>query len=121
MIDLFFASNQGQNKLYLNHRETIQFKDVTTEAAYPKRWRLDNRVSVVDINNDGLLDIYVCRVGKYEILKSQNQLLICQGIDKNGFLFIKMRQTNMDLIFQALVPRLLFLIMIGMAIWICIY
>jgi len=38
----------------------------------------------VDINNDGLLDIYVCRVGQYETLKSKNQFLICQGIDKNG-------------------------------------
>ncbi len=30
------------------------------------------------------MDIYVSRVGKYQILNSHNQFLICQGIDKNG-------------------------------------
>ena len=31
-----------------------------------------------------MLDIYVCRVGKYEKLNSRNQLLVCEGIDKDG-------------------------------------
>ncbi len=31
-----------------------------------------------------LLDIYVCKVGHYEVLHGKNQLLICKGIDKNG-------------------------------------
>ena len=31
-----------------------------------------------------LLDIYICRVGKYETLNSHNQFLICKCIDKNG-------------------------------------
>ncbi len=82
-IDLFFGSNQEQNKLYLN-KGGLQFKDVTTEAAIPQDGGWSTGISVVDINNDGLLDIYVCRVGQYETLHSKNQLLINMGVDKNG-------------------------------------
>ncbi len=82
-IDLFFGSNQGQNKLYLNSGG-LKFKDVTAEAAIPNDGGWTTGISVVDINNDGLLDIYVCRVGKYETLHSKNQFLINQGVDKNG-------------------------------------
>ncbi|HEV2831676.1 MAG TPA: VCBS repeat-containing protein, partial [Hanamia sp.] len=87
-MDLFFTANQGQNKLYLNEGD-LQFKDVTTEAKIFNDNAWSTGVSVVDINNDGLLDIYICRVGKYETLNSQNQFLICQGIDKNGVPFYK--------------------------------
>jgi hypothetical protein len=82
-IDLFFGSNQGNNKIYLNTGD-LHFKDVTEQARIPEDKGWTTGISVVDINNDGLLDIYVCRVGQYETLKSKNQLLICQGIDKNG-------------------------------------
>ena len=34
LIDLFFASNQGQNKIYLN-TGNLHFKDVTTDAQIP--------------------------------------------------------------------------------------
>ncbi len=87
-IDLFFAANQGDNKLYLN-KGNLQFADVTAEAKIPNDGGWSTGVSVVDINNDGLLDIYICRVGNYETLHSRNQLLICQGIDKNGVPFYK--------------------------------
>lgn len=87
-IDLFFAANQGQNRLFIN-KGNLQFKDVTQEAKIPNDSSWSTGVSVVDINNDGLLDIYICRVGKYEILDSKNQLLICQGIDKNGVPYYK--------------------------------
>ena len=82
-IDLFFASNQQQNKIYLN-QGGLKFKDVTAQANIPNDGGWSTGVSVVDINNDGLLDIYVCRVGQYETLHSKNQLLINTGIDKNG-------------------------------------
>ena len=82
-IDLFFAANQTDDKLYLN-KGNLRFKDVTTEAKIPNDHGWSTGVSVVDINNDGLLDIYICRVGNYLTLHSHNQLLICQGIDKNG-------------------------------------
>jgi enediyne biosynthesis protein E4 len=83
LIDLFFGSNQGSNKLYLNTGH-LHFRDVTQQAKIPADGGWSTGISVVDINNDGWLDIYVCRVGQYEILHSKNQLLINQGPDKNG-------------------------------------
>jgi hypothetical protein len=82
-IDLFFTSNQGQNKLYLN-KGGLHFEDVTAAAKIPTDGGWSTGVSVVDINNDGLLDLYICRVGNYEKLKNHNQFLICKGIDKNN-------------------------------------
>ena len=84
--DLFFASNQGENKLYLNTGH-LHFRDVSAASKIPQDKGWSTGVSVVDINNDGLLDIYICRVGKYETLNSHNLLLICEGIDKNGVPF----------------------------------
>lgn len=82
LIDLFFSANQGDNKLYINSGD-LRFRDVTREAKVPQDQGWSTGVSVVDINNDGMLDIYVCRVGKYEKLISRNQLLVCTGIS-NG-------------------------------------
>ena len=83
LIDLFFASNQGADKMYLN-KGKLQFKDVTKEAQIPDDGGWSTGVSVIDINNDGLLDIYVCRVSKYRSLQGHNLMLVCTGIDKDG-------------------------------------
>ena len=83
LIDLFFGSNQHDNKLFLNEGN-LHFKDVTKVANIIPDGGWTTGISVIDINNDGLMDVYVCRVGNYEILKSKNQLLINKGIDKNG-------------------------------------
>ena len=81
--DIFFSSNQGDNSLFLN-KGGMQFSNVTKEAGIPSDHAWSTGVSVVDINNDGLLDIYVSRVGKYKVLNSRNQFLVCQGINKDG-------------------------------------
>ncbi|MHA4808497.1 VCBS repeat-containing protein [Flavitalea flava] len=82
--DLFFAANQGANRLYLNTGD-LHFKDVTEAAGIPEDSTWSTGVSIVDINNDGLLDIYICKVSKLDGVPSgHNQLLVCQGIDKNG-------------------------------------
>ncbi|MCY7421914.1 MAG: VCBS repeat-containing protein [Chitinophagaceae bacterium] len=83
LIDLFFSSNQCDNKLYLN-KGALKFDDVTQQANIEQDHGWSTGVSVVDINNDGLLDIYICKVGHFEKLNTYNQLLICKGIDKNG-------------------------------------
>jgi hypothetical protein len=107
-IDLFFAANQGDNKLYLN-QGNLQFKDVTTEAKIPEDGGWSTGVSVVDINNDGLLDIYICRVGNHETLHSHNQLLICQGIDSNGVPFYKDEAKEYGLDFSGFSTQAVFL------------
>ena len=82
-IDLFFASNQGESKLFIN-KGGLHFEDVTTKSGIPKDGGWSTGVSVVDINNDGMLDIYLCRVGNFENLKSHNLLLICTSITTEG-------------------------------------
>jgi hypothetical protein len=107
LTDVFFSSNQGENKLYINKgnlpagQTGLKFEDVTAAAKIPQDGGWSTGVSVVDINNDGLLDIYVCRVGNYEILKSKNQFLICKGIDKNGVPFYEDAASQMGLDFSG--------------------
>src|SRR5690348_10301179 len=105
-IDLFFASNQAENKLYLN-KGKMSFTDVTKDAHIPEDGGWSTGVSVVDINNDGLLDIYVCRVGNYEVLKSKNQLLVCKGI-KNGIPYYEDEAAKYGLDFSGFSTQALF-------------
>jgi hypothetical protein len=59
--DLFFVSNTGENKLFIN-QGNLKFKDETEKAGiYPiSSW--NTGVSLIDINSDGWLDIYVSSV-----------------------------------------------------------
>ncbi len=83
LIDLFFAGNQVPNRMYLNSGNMV-FKDVTAQAGIKDDKGWSTGVSVVDINHDGMLDIYVCRVGKYATLNNHNLLLVCKSISKEG-------------------------------------
>jgi hypothetical protein len=78
-IDLFFAANQQQNKLFLNEGN-LHFKDITQQAHIPNDSGWHTGVSVVDVNQDGWLDIYICKVSNFEKLTGHNELLICKGI-----------------------------------------
>ncbi len=80
--DLYFVSNQHENKLYIN-QENFQFKEATSDLLKDDEgW--STGVTIVDINNDGLLDIYVCKVGNYKGIKGKNKLFINKGADNNG-------------------------------------
>ena len=60
--DLYFASTLGTNKLYLN-LGNFHFKDVTEQAGVSAATGMKTGVNMIDINNDGWLDIVVCKSG----------------------------------------------------------
>src|SRR5450759_283106 len=76
--DIYFISNMGLNKLYLNQGD-FKFKDLTESAGVGGREGWKSGVTMVDINGDGLLDIYVCYSGKNDLEKRRNQLFINKG------------------------------------------
>jgi hypothetical protein len=81
--DVYFTGNLVPNKLYLNKGD-FNFKDVTEQAGVTGAGRWCRGVTVVDINNDGLADLYVCASMLSNVEKRQNLLYINQGVDKNG-------------------------------------
>ena len=76
--DIYFTSNQEQNKLYLN-LGNFEFEDITNKAKVGgvKPW--STGVAMVDINADGFLDIYVCNSGDLNGENKQNELFINNG------------------------------------------
>lgn len=86
--DLYFTGNLVSNKLYLN-AGNFKFKDITKEAGVSGNGRWSRGVAVIDINNDGWLDIYVCATLLKDPEKRRNLLYINQGLDKNGIPYFK--------------------------------
>ncbi len=73
--DVFFTSNMGENKLYLNKGD-FKFDDITTKAGFKQDSMWSTGVVFVDINNDGWLDIYVCNSGHMSNGNRRNKLYI---------------------------------------------
>ncbi len=73
--EIFLGGNDATSKLFLNEGN-LQFKDITSSSKIvADKWV--NGVSMVDINNDGWLDIYVCNAGpSRENADFKNQLFI---------------------------------------------
>ena len=76
LADVFFTANQGANKLFLNKGD-FKFEDISDKAGFSKKDQWSTGVTMVDINNDGWLDIYVANAGNMmqEDLR-KNQLFI---------------------------------------------
>lgn len=74
--DIFFTSNQGANKLYLN-KGKMQFEDISAKAGFKEKKQWSTGVVMADVNGDGWLDIYVCNAGNMlDSALRKNQLFI---------------------------------------------
>ncbi len=96
LSDIYFTANMGDNKLYINKGDWI-FEDITEKAGVAASNKWSTGVVLVDINNDGFLDIYVCNAGyvsgqdQRNVLYLNNQDLTFTeaaaqfGLDDNGY------------------------------------
>lgn len=81
--DIFFTGNQVQNKLYLNQGD-FKFEDVSKEARIGAKDSWNTGVALIDINNDNLLDIYVCAAMLPTDSEKANMLFVNQGLNEDG-------------------------------------
>ena len=78
LIDVYFTSNLGSNKLFLN-KGNFRFEDITEKAGVAGTRSWSTGVNMVDINGDGWIDIYVCNSGDIKGGNKQNELFINNG------------------------------------------
>jgi len=76
--DIYLTGNLVENKLYLNQGD-LRFKDISDMAEVECGNVWSTGAAMVDINHDGLMDIYVCKSGKPDTPLRYNQMFINNG------------------------------------------
>ena len=89
--DLFFTGNMVSNELYLNQGD-LKFKKVTEQAKLDSSHFWSSGVAAVDINSDGLMDIYVA--SSMQKGNRENRLYINQGNNNEGIPIFKEEAKN---------------------------
>ena len=81
--DLYFTANQGPNRLFLNQGD-LKFSEVANGGGAAGAMAWSTGATIVDVNADGRMDIYVCNSGDVSGGKRSNELFINEGPDANG-------------------------------------
>ena len=76
--DIFFTGNEVPNELYINKGD-FKFEKLGPESGINKNKVWASGVSVIDINMDGLDDIYVCQQGPHKPNNRKNLFYINNG------------------------------------------
>jgi enediyne biosynthesis protein E4 len=90
--DIFFTSNQHENQLYIN-KGNWKFEEVAAKSGLTSIHHWHTGVTMVDINGDGWLDIYVCNGGDIDGDDHANELYINQ---RNGQFKEEAHQYGLD-------------------------
>ncbi|NER14642.1 hypothetical protein GWK08_14395 [Leptobacterium flavescens] len=106
--DLYFTSNQGQDELYLNKGD-LKFEEISDVSGIVNNSGWTTGVTNVDINNDGYLDIYICKIGDYQTLKGKNLLYVNQGVNEKGIPTFKEMASEYGLDIQSFSTQAAFL------------
>ncbi len=78
LADIYLTGNMVANKLYLN-KGNLTFEDISLSAGIEGNKPWSTGVVMVDINQDGLLDIYVSNAGNLKGNNHDNDLYINNG------------------------------------------
>ncbi|MEX2602418.1 MAG: VCBS repeat-containing protein [Balneolaceae bacterium] len=76
--DIFVSGNMVSNRLYQNFGD-FRFEDITDQAGLRSDGLWTTGVSLVDINGNGLLDIYITKSGPPDGERRHNELFINNG------------------------------------------
>ena len=76
-IDLYFTGNMQQDALYIQ-TDSLSFQNVIKESKIDNAEGWTTGVTVIDINQDGLKDIYISKASGFKELKGHNLLYVNQ-------------------------------------------
>lgn len=86
--DIIFTGNQVATRVYLNKGD-FKFDDISSSFNGLDGDRWHSGISVVDINSDGLTDLYFTCTAHKDAEKRKNQLWINKGLQGNGQLLFE--------------------------------